>query len=353
MGELSGMLPGLSPILAKNYCNRALEAIYGERSWSFLQTDGVIVCPAQINTGEVAIVQYSDDVTLDTTASAAVQDQITGAAEPGILQLQIRFSAQSPAAAQIYSIVAVDNSTPTAVVLTLDRGVQETTDATSTYTIWRSYVTPPITDFLRWESLVDYANAITLSFNRLTRTSADFDRMDPQRSSSGLSYYLGAWGGNRIGNPVTGATTPNATRDAGTPIYEFWPVPLSGQTWYARFRRKGELLINPTDTQLPGISDTLIIQKALYVWAYPFAQANVANFPSFKNANWLSLILAAKAEYKSELLDAKKNYQNQQLQSNDIWSRGYGLRSNVPFGRYGDIGYPIDSNFLQSHLVRF
>ena len=351
VGELTGMLPGLAPPLAETYLNRALEGIYAERNWSFLVTDGVLVCPAQIVTGTAAITQYSDSVTLDATASAAVQDQITGAAEPGLLQLQIRFSATTPAAGAIYSIVAVDNTAPAAVVLTLDRGVQESTDPTSGYAIYRSLITPPIPDFKKWESLVDPANAITLTGQRLTATSSDFDRMDPQRTSSGLSYWLGAWGGNRIGDPITGATTPNATRAAGTPIYEFWPVPTTGQTWYCRFRRTGERLINPSDTPPPQISDDLIIQRALYKHAYPFAAANVANFPSFKNANWLSLIVAAKAAYRDELLEAKRNDNEQQLQ--DVWNRGHGLRSARPFGRFDVPGYPIDANFLQSHLIRF
>jgi len=351
--ELAGTLPGLSPLLARKYINRALETIYGERLWSFLLTDGVLVCPAQILVGTVAITQYSNTITFDAVASAALQDQITGAAAPGILQLQIRFTAAPPAAAQIYSIVDFDNTVPAAVVLTLDRSVQEATNALSTYTVYRCLVVPPIPDFLRWESLVDPANAITLAGQRLTMSSTWFDTRDPQRSSTGLAYWLGAWGGNRIDNPVTGTTVPNATVDQGTPIYELWPHPTSGQSFYCRFRRKGELLTQPTDTQPPGISDHLIIQRALYAHAYPFAAANAANFPSFINRNWLSLILAAKAEYRTELLDAKKNDQEQQLQSTDVWNRGHGLRSAVPFGRYDVPGYPIDSNFLQSHHIRF
>lgn len=355
VGELTGMFQGLSPLLARTYVNRALADIYGERTWSFLVADGVLVCPGQLNTGTVAITQYSEQVTLDATASAAVQDQITGAAEPGILQLQIRFTSSPPppGASQIYSIVAVDNSTPTAVVLTLDRTVQESTDATATYTIYRCLVTPPIPDFLRFESLVDQANAITLVGQRLTATSAQFDRADPQRTASGLAYWLGAWGGNRVGNVLTGATVPNATVDAGTPIYELWPHPTSGQTWYCRFRRSGETLLRPSDVQPAMIPDSLIIQKALYAYVYPFAAANVANFPSFKNANWLSLTIAAKAEYTRQLLLAKKNDKEQALQTSDVWNRGHGLRSAVPFGRWDVPGYPIDANYLQSHLIRW
>lgn len=351
IGELTGVLQGLPPQLARTYINRALEGIYDEREWSFLMTDGVIICPAQYATGTANVTQYLDTVTLDATASAAIANQLTVNAVPGILQLQFRVQATPPSAGAIYSIVAFDDSNPAAVILTLDRVMQQATDATASYAIYRCYVVPPITDFLRFESLVDQANAITLTKNRLTVSSSDFDRMDPQRANTGLAYWLGGWGGNRVSDPVTGATTPNATVEAGTPIYEFWPHPTSGQAWYVRFRRKGQLLTRPTDSQVSQISNNLIIQRALYMHAYPFAAANVANFPGFKGANWPSLIMGARANYTSELLEAKKNDNNQQLQ--DVWDRGHGLRSGTAFGRYDVPGYPIDANFLQSHLIRF
>ena len=350
VSELTGMLPGLSPLLAETYINRALEGIYAERNWAFLVTDGVLVCPAVITDGAASITQYSASVTMDTAASAALQDQITGAAEPGILQLQMRFGASTQLGG-VYSIIAVDNTTPTAVVLTLDRVVLESTDSDSAYQIYRCYVTPPLTDFKRWESLVDLQNAIALTGQRLTLTSAQIDLRDPQRMAQGLAYNLASWGANRISNPVTGAVVPNATRDAGTPIYELWPHPTNGQTFYCRLRRKGETLIQPDDVQAPAISDNLIIQRALYMHAYPFAAANVANFPQLKNANWQGLIVAARGFYATELLEAKRNDNEQQLQ--DVWSRGHGLRTGTPFGRFGPDPLVIDSNYLQSHLVRF
>jgi hypothetical protein len=352
--ELAGMLPGLSPILAKTYINRALTGIYGERLWSFLLMDAAIVCPAVIDDGTIAITQYSASVTLDATASAAIATQLdAGGAEPGIRKLQIRFSAGSPAASQIYSITDYDDSTPTAIILTLDRVVMETTSATSTYQIFRNLIVPPIPDFLRWESFVDFANAITLTGNRLTLSSAIFDAQDPQRTANGLAYNVGAWGGNRIDNAVTGSTVPQSQSDDSTPIFELWPVPTNGQTWYVRLRRRGAELVQPSDVQPDGISDDLIIQRALYKHAYPFAQANVANFPSFKGANWALLVAQARTFYKDELQEAKRNDQEKSLQTSDIWNRGHGLRPIRPFGRYDVQTYPIDANFLQSHLIRF
>jgi hypothetical protein len=343
--ELSGVLPGLSPPLAETFLNRALAQIYGKRTWSFLETDGVLVCPAMVTTGTANITQYTASVTLNAAASAALLAQTVGGSVPGLLQWQIRFGT-SPSLGFLYSIIDFDATNPAAIILTLDRVVQETTSTTSAYQAYRAYVTPPITDFLKWESLVDVANAIPITGNRLTHSSATFDARDPQRTSAGLAYYLGGWGGNRVSDPVTGATVPNATVAAGTPIYELWPHPTSGQTFYCRFRRKGESLINPTDTQMSGISDALLLARVFGWHAYPFAMANVGNFPTMKVANWPMLIASSRAEYKEELTDAKRNDDAQQLQS--VWSRGHTLR-----GGYGSSLVPADANFVQAHLLWF
>lgn len=351
-GELTGVLPGLSPILARTYINRSLKSIYGERLWSFLETDGVVVCPGVISTGSASITQYSNSVTMDATASAALV-AFVAIGVPNIRQCQIRFSAASPASSQIYSITDYDATVPAAVVLTLDRVVQESTNSTSTYQLFRNLIVPTLPDFLRWVSFVDYANAITLTGNRLTQSSAIFDVRDPQRTANGLAYQLGMWGGNRVDNAVTGNTIPQSLSDSGTPIYELWPVPTSGQTWYVRFRRQGTLLTNPSDTQEPGISDATIVHRVLYEHAYPFAKANVGNFPSMKGVDWNGLISVERAAYIDTLRQDKNDDQERQLGLNDVWNRGHGLRSVRPFGRYDDMQYPIDSNFMQSHLIRF
>jgi len=341
--ELVGHLPGLSPFLAEKYINRAYREILDARNWSFLVADAQVICPPQITAGAVAITQYDADVVLDATASAALLAQTVDGSVPGILQLQIRFSATAPGAGQVYSIVAFDAATdPTAIELTLDKPVVEATNATSGYQCYRAYVIPPITDFKAWIDFVDMPNAITLWRQGTTRTSAEFDRMDPQRASQGLAYYLGSYVGNRISDPVTGATVPNATVDQGTPIYELWPHPTSGQTFYTRFRRKGEELLNPTDE--PLVESGLIVQRALGWHAYQWAMANIAHFPTLKGANWPQLINAARSYYREELQDAKRNDDETQLQT--VFSRGHGLRDR---GR--DWLMPIDAAFLQSHYV--
>ncbi len=349
VGELTGVIPGLSPILAQTYINRAYQEIRNQRNWSFLVTDGVVVCPGVVTDGSVNVTQYLATVTLDVDASAALLPQTVVGSVPGLLQLQIRFGS-TPIASQIYSIVAFDITTPTAIILTLDRPVVEGTNAASPYQCYRCYVIPPIPDFKTWVALTDYTNSFSLTGNRLNGTSAQFDLRDPQRSSQGLAYWLGAWGGNRTGNPITGATVPNATVDASVPVYELWPHPTQGQVFYARFRRKGDPLINPSDELPEQIPDELVMSRALGWHGYPWAQANVGHYPMLKGANWPTLMMQARRSYAELLLDAKRNDNEQQLQ--DVWSRGHGLRTRRwDFKGVGD--YPIDADFLQSHLVRF
>lgn len=349
VAELTGTLPGLSPLLAQKYINRAWGEVRDARLWSFLIVEGAVVCPPVVTTGTAAVVQYTDTVTLDAAASAALLAQTTFGAVPGLTNMAIRFGTV-PAVGQVYSIVAVDATNPAALILTLSRIVVDSTDAAATIQVYRPYITPPIPDFLKWESLVDMTNAFTITRNRLNCTSADFDRRDPQRQCQGLAYYCGNFLGGYSANPYTATVAPNPNVEAGSNTYELWPHPTSGQTFWAKFRRKGTDFLSPADTQPSVIPDGLIINRALAWHAYPFAQANAGNFPAFKGVNWMQLILDAKATYRDELREAKR--QDEEAAPQQVWNRGHGLRAGG-----GDItgvhDFPIDSNYLQSHLVRF
>lgn len=347
VAELTGTIPGLSPILAETYIQRAWETIRNKRLWAFLCIDGAVICPAVVSTGSISIVQYQSTVTLDATASAALLAQSSPGATPGITNLQIRFGATSPAMGQVYNIVAADITAPAAIVFTLDRIVQEATNATSTYQVYRCYVTPPVPDFLRWESVVDMANAIR---PRLDYSSAFFDARDPQRSSQGLAYYVGRYAAAWIPNPVTQATSPNPNVEQGVTIYEMWPHPTQGQVFYVRFRRRGTDLTSILDSQPDAVPNSLIMARALSADAYPFVGANIANFPSFKGVA-IGLLIQAKArEYEGLLQDAKRNDDETAMQS--VLARGHGLRTRHNGAFKGDDQFPIDANYLQSHLVR-
>lgn len=349
VSELTGTYSGLSPILAEKYIQRAWRAIRDKRLWAFLATDGAIICPAVVSTGTVSITQYSVTVTLDAVASAALLAQTAVGAVPGITNLQIRFGATTPAMGQVYNILAADATVPAAILLTLDRVVQEATSASSTYQVYRCYVTPPAFDFIRWESVVDMANTIR---PKLDYSSAYFDSLDPQRASQGLAYYLGRYAGAYVPNVVSGVVSPNPNVEQGSIVYELWPHPTQGQVFYVRYRRRGTDFSSISDVQPAEVTDDIILTRAIYADVLPFVGANVANFPQFKGVAIATLITAKLNEYNRLMVDLRRNDDEMAMQS--VLARGHGLRTG-PRGTFkGDSqGYPIDSNYLQSHLVRF
>jgi len=330
--ELTGILPGLSPFLSDTFINRAWRQIRDARLWSFLVTDCGIFCPVQVTSGTVAVTQFSETVTCDATASAALL-AVSLPSPLDLTALQIRFggTGTSGQTGQVYSIASFTGTNP--LILTLDRVVMDPTNATAGYQVYRCYIKPVVDDFLRWESLVDMTNGWRLKLNY---TSTMFDMRDPQRQAQGLAYYLGAFKGNPELQPK--------------PQYELWPVPTSGQTFYGRFRRQGEDFTDPADTQPVIIPDELIIERALGWHAYPWVASNMGHFPAFKGVAIGNLMLESKKAYREMLLSAKRQDDEQELQT--VWNRGHGLIHSTRAFK-GMTDYPIDSNFIQSHLVNF
>lgn len=302
--------------------------------------DGAIVCPAMITTGTAAIVQYVSTVTLNASASAALTPYIAGT--PLLTQMQIRFGGSNTlTAGQIYRIMAVDPTVPSALVLTLDRMVVELTNTVSTYQCYRCYVTPPQSNFKAWEQIVDMTYGFKL---RLHWTSGNFDVADPQRTSQGDAYYCGFF---RTAGPYGNSNTADPNVDQGSPIYELWPAPTSGRAFYARFMQQGIAFVNPQDTQPSIVDDDVILNRAYGWYCYPFAMANTANFPTMKGQNWLALIQTAKGQYVETLKRTKMVDDGLALQA--VMSRGHGLRSGSGSG----VPFPIDANFIANHLLNF
>lgn len=332
--ELTGAVPGLSPFLADNFVTRAWADVRRERLWSFLQEDCGIVCPTQVVAGSVAITQFSNTVTCDATASAA----LLAIALPSPLDLtamQIRFGGSGNAGfvGQIYSITAFDDSTPAALVLTLDRVVFQATNATSGYQCYRCYIKPTQDDFLKWQMLIDMTNGWYL---RTDYSSSFFDMRDPQRMAQGLSYFIGGFKGN--------------PEDQPRPQYELWPHPTSGQTFYGRFRRMGEDFATAA-TELPQIvPESLVLHRAYGWYVCEWAAKNQIVFPRLKvGGTWVTLMLAEQKNYRDQLVAVKRQDDEQELQT--VFSRGHGL-VHKGAGFKGISNFPIDSNFMQSHLVQ-
>jgi hypothetical protein len=362
--ELSGQLPGLPPLLAEQFVNRAWQKVRSSRAWSFLIADATVLCPPILSGLTASIVRYSAQVTCDATLSNILNTHLTY--PPLTLTLQFRVVNPIPSsgffAGGIYNILAVDATAPAALVLTLDRVIEEQTSAVALVQIYRCYIIPPEPDFLSWISLVDVTTGYSISGDRLLRSSLEFDRRDPQRQAQGQAYYLGLYRGNAAlaaasqpVSPFTQAlTTPQSTTAAGQPIYELWPHPTTGQTFYCRYRRRGADLSDPTDELPPGVPDDLVIQLALLHHGYPWAMANAGAFPAYRGINFALLMQQARLAVYGDpargvcglLQDVKRQDDTQALQS--VINRGHlGYRQWGPGWYQG----PIDASFIQRHAI--
>ncbi len=330
--ELAGSLPGLSDFLASSYIQRGYKDILKKRLWSFQTVDASIVCPTQITAGTAAYTQFASPsmVTLDAAATAALTPFLTGT--PRLIQMQIRFGgfANTAMAGQVYQIqqTAIVGGF---LVLTLDRPIVEATSAASGYQVYRCYVQPPFPDFLKWLSVVDFSNALDLEFGY---TSEYFDALDPQRASQGLSYYIGAF---------QGSTSVGQNPLGGQQLYELWPHPVQGQTFYAKMQRSGPFFVNPLDTQPDPITDQMILDKANYSYALPNRRVNAGRDPALAKINWSQAITDAQKSFTLSYIDAKR--QDEEIRLRSVFNRGHGLRD------VGQWPWPIDADFLQSHLV--
>lgn len=295
--ELAGVLPGLSPVLAATYIQRGWRDIRESRLWSFQMADAAVVCPPQVIAGTAAIVRFTSTVTLDAAASAAVA-AFTPTGTPLLTQMQIRFALGTGG---IYNIISVDNSAPAARILTLDRPVQETTNATSSYQIYRCYIQPPVSDFVRWDSVVDVANGTNLS---LDLASIYFDLQDPKRTIAAPAKYCGYYQANNLGT---------------SPLSEIWPHPTTGQTFYTRFIRRGADL-SASVSQPDIISDGMIVYRALGWHVLVWAQINENHFPALKSVNWQAAVSDAKVRYMEAYLNARRI--DDEIYSRNLVARG-------------------------------
>lgn len=282
----------------------------------------------------MTVTQYSPIVILNTAALAALtalQAQLSGIVR--LNQLQFRVSTGGLGGGQLYTCVSLTGN-----ALSLDRVIQEPSGVNVGYQLYRAYVQPPSPDFIRWESFDDFANGFAITGDRLTRTRQEFDRRDPQRQSQGLAYFLGYLKADNL----TG-TSPCAAPNGQLQTYELWPHPTSGQAFVVTYKRQGLPFSQPTDTQPSVILDSLIMDRALGWHGYPWVQANRGSFPQYAKTDLMALIKATRDGYFRQLMDVKRQDDEQGLQSVYSRGRGHGVRSGL--------AGPADAAFWQRHPI--
>jgi hypothetical protein len=315
--ELVGWIPRIDYLLCQKLINRAWKDIREARLWSFLRGEGVLICPQIITAGAVTVTQFSNQVTLNAAATAALGNLNN----PFITQRQLRVGLGG---GSVYSIIAVDNAA-TPGVLTLDRLYTEASAVGQPYQIYRCYYTPAdqngafISDFLMFSVILSPVDGYAIAGPKLRFTKAEIDARDPTRSNQGIPYAVAAYKADANGNP----------------IYELWPHPTSARAFPFIYRKRGVALSATVD--LPTtLSPDMLIERGLD-YACDWAILNAGRFPELKDVDFRLIKAEASRKFEKMLQDAKRNDDNIML-DNYIPNLEMYLGSS-----------PIDSRFMQSH----
>src|ERR1017187_8243255 len=224
--RISGEVTGTDLDLVMWKMNEALGKIYDEVDWSFQRTITYAnwLCPGQVaNSGTTTVTPYSDQVTFDAAASAALNTYMTSPGSTFVTTLQYRDPAYS-----IYNIVAIDQTDPNAFVLTLDRPwLEPTSGPGQPYMIYKAYFVAPVLDFKKFIEIRDTTDAGPLDFWSMPQ--GDLANLDPQRTNFSDPGWCVPAGFDYRAN----TSTP------GYPMFELWPQQLSYLPYSFSFRRRG------------------------------------------------------------------------------------------------------------------
>jgi hypothetical protein len=253
-GEIKGCVPKLPPKFAATLVNRARADVYRKNLWSFLLFESNWTTPNMINAGTVAVTQGQNTITFDAAGSAALIAALFQPPSP-LTQRQFRVGIGT-----VYNIWAVNVSTPSAVVLTLDRNYQEVSGTGLAYMIYQCYYPAPVKDWWCWLSIRDILNFNDLIYHE-TRAYGDF--RDPQRTLFYIPTHV--W-------PYTVDLNP-ASATNGYQLFELWSPPLYQLTYQLWGVRKGLPLVQPTDSLPMQVGEDCVLELAKNK-AYEWAEAN-------------------------------------------------------------------------------
>lgn len=279
--ELSTWVPKIDVFLSQKLVNRAWQDIQDSRLWSFNVRDGQIITPAEVTAGSASVVQGSATVTGDASATVA-----WNAVDPtDFITRQFRIGS-----GPVYNISSYDN----AGHITLERAYGETTLSNNTYEIYKCYIDPPATDFVRWISFVDAVNGFPLDPNR---NKAEIDRIDPKRGARGLSYKVASYRANPSDDNTKGASWNGLLK------FELWPHPINQVSYPVLYERRGNFFTDPDYTVPTQITEEIILERAKYK-AYEWAMANQGVHTDLKGTDWATLMNVAKKQYEEDLNQA-------------------------------------------------
>ena len=390
--KLRQWVTGLSPEQSEDFINDAWRDIReANDSWSFLLAQEYWLAPGSINLVGLGVTQFSDTVNL----SFATLLQVANLSNPPITDRQLRFglsggpiyeiagtnalrvvdgaitsgtslltsvsgpfdishvgrlivvagagSGGSNLQTTIASFVSptqvnltLNASTsvgPSATVtwgstLTLARNFNEATNANASATLYRIYYSPLTTDFQRIDHLMDPITGYEFGWEILPVD--EIDRMDPQRASVTQPYDLFFHHFDSV---------------TGLPVYELWPGPTVQRAYVVNFWRLGQAFVNDTDSLPPQITEELLLLRARYL-AYEWAAANDPD--ARRRQSYSSLMDKAKSKYSTEGQPGRPlGLLDQAMRRDEEVALSQGRKRP----RQPGPGWPVDSNFAQSHAI--
>ena len=329
VAELIAAVPRLSPPLAIILVNRAWAEIRDIRMWSFLLQSKSIAVPAVVSAGTVSVTQFSDTITFDATARAALNaSQIS----PPIASTSIGVGRQFRIAGGGSSLIS--NTGPLYTMLTynsstgvtqLDQPYQDKSGVAQGYLVYKAYYEPPVPDFVKYRVITNYTSGYGIVRDALNVPQESLAIFDPQRQSTGDAYYISPF--------VTDYINPSGT---GVPAHEFYPHPTVPSTYVELFERRGQAL-SPTQDLPSTFPSHVLIHRAM-MHGCDWALKNVPMMAELQSTNWVTAKQSAEASFRETLILA--------IKQDDQFFPLMPMR----VGRYYS-QFPLGGQWLQSHAL--
>jgi hypothetical protein len=273
-GKLLGQLDILPPAMLGDIVNDALLDIYNSNEWGFLVKKDVLRTPALINVGTASVTKYSELVTLNSVASAAIVSLNEN--DVPLIERQFRNASVSANTGNpfSYNIIDFDTTDENAVVLTLDQPYWDETNAAANYQILKIFYNPPYITNSREDQVIDFKYwkyFISLKLQRRLHTDTTLDQLnkfDPSR------YY--------IDDPRHVVAHP-PSNDDDFPKFELYPAPKFERIYQVIYQRRGLSLLKETDI-IPSTLDAKLVLKRAEYEAYKWMFANLHKYPEMKGS---------------------------------------------------------------------
>lgn len=389
--KLRQWVPSLSPEQSEDFINDAWRDIRESNDqWSFLLAQEYWLAPGGISLTGLGVTQFSATVVLSYAALLLVANL----SNPPITQRQLRFGLSGGPIYEIASvdvqqvgdgsIVATDQTlqclsgpfaatdvgkkivvvgaglaganlettiasftSPTEVELTdaasttvvaaqvtwgsnitLARVYTETTNISTSALLYRVYYSPLTTDFQRIDNLMDPITGYEFGWDIYAIDL--LNRIDPQRSAVREPYQV---------------FFHHFDLTSGLPVYELWPGPTVQRAYTVTFWKLGLPFVNDEDRLPPQITEELLLLRARYL-AYEWAAANDPD-PK-RRASYEGLMQRAKTKYSTEGQPGRPlGLLDQSIRRDEEVALIQGRHRP----RRPGPGWPVDSNFAQSHAI--